>query len=172
MKIVDILIQNTAYPAGFTAGQFTVNNAVNYVPLVYTGTASQHILTTGYYEKLFDIADNFEVVSLGFSIPSGFSMWEQFAKFDMMYKSNGAEVYFPGLERLCVPFENYELPINSFYNVKDLNMDDKKIGVKILNPTGNNLNISMIGVPAALNGLVFPVSAFVKISHNKRLNIL
>lgn len=180
---VDILstqIQNGA--------QFTVNTAVNSVDLVPSFPGNPQTLfagsgTVGGGGNLFSEGDNFTILSAGYHMPENFVM----AQYEI---AGGGEYPFPIMflrgavtgggpilpitqfgnnGNLRFPFENYEMSLNTFVDPVKRGLVGGDFELQILFPLTSGADspqVSMINVPAALNGVVIYVTPFIKVLHN------
>lgn len=182
---IDIL--STPYNMG---AQFTVNTAVNSVDLVQCVPGIPQIMTAGGGTILgggyeFSNGDNFEILSAGYQIPENFVM----SQYDVaaggeqmlpiMYLQAdpvGAAPAIPVTQfgnngTLRMPFECYELSLGTFVDITALGVVGTGGGfvLQMLFPflVGvDNPRVSMINVPAALNGEIIQVTPFIKVRHN------
>jgi hypothetical protein len=181
MKIIEVIQQygvSDSVPTYSNEASFTVNNAVDYVTAVYAGgvVVSDYYLKDGFGGSKFDVGDNFIINSVGISIPIGFSIYSNAVNIILRYKDSGTtENYLRSTKgffgNFILPFDNYEMPVDMFFNCKNLSMYDGRIGINIVELDGTPLKIGMLNVPDDLNGKSYKVSAFMKITHNKGVGI-
>lgn len=160
---------------------FTVNIAVNSVDLLWAFGA--RILYAAQGDSKFQRGDSFIVLSCGYFIPEGFRFYG--------YEDAGAaHIPVPVLEltallssgppfiiiqnfgnqgKMRIPFPNYEFSIGTFCDTEQQGINTATWQLAgdfplILAP--DNPQISMVGVPAALDGLTFKVVPFFKVLHN------
>jgi hypothetical protein len=164
---------------------FTVNNAVDFVTAVLPG-GPQKLFNPG-LNKNFLKGDSFRILSLGLVFPESFTLWKDPALSDEAlayllvapFGVTANELYFyPNLPGgfFYLPFENYETITDVFF--------DCRLAINSVNPVRTLLNenfylqcffgvtalqVSMQGVPAAMNAKVFQLVPFVKIVHNVNL---
>lgn len=163
----------------------TVNTAVTNVPIVKT---IPNLLThyAGAGTSHFVRGDNFIILSVGIFIP------ERFVAFQ--YESAGAGdfsspvIFLAGLPlgagipialfnvgangQIRIPFYNYELSMGVFTDTEANNFSAATFELQSQFPFTSGLDdptISMVDVPAALNGVVFSVVPFIKVLHNTHL---
>jgi len=173
--IIDILT-----PSQGNCPSFVATNAADYVSIPPTVSAVDMLSAGGF--GTFQPGDSFQVLSVGLRLPEAFTLYtlntDPFPVPNMfMGAFDGVEYYSnPNLPRsiIEIPFENYELVLDFFYNCS---LSKGMIHpTKTLNQTSfslqsvmGSLNISMLGVPAALVNKVFYAVPFFKISHNFQL---
>jgi hypothetical protein len=188
-EIIDVL---TLLPAH--SPSFTVNTAVLSVDLkipIHVPAYDYHLVSGG-GKKRFTAGDNFTVLSAGYVLPESFGMAKAPVNTHQAAPAlaigiqayTGGSIYFlPNfqVDGVQLPLENYEIPLNIFVDV--MNISDGVGGypfrtTKFNLPTyllgldaQNNLypQVSMVGVPAILNGTVQNAILFVKILHNYAL---
>lgn len=183
---VDIL----SCPAA-TGAEFTVNTAVNSVDLVASVPGNPQTMTAGAGTLggggfLFDEGDNFTILSAGYQIPESFVMgqYETAAggeyTFPVMFLRGAVEGGGPILSidqfgnngLLRFPFENYEMSLGTFVDPVKRGLVGNKFRLQVLFPQtvgGDNPQVSMMNVPAALNGQKFYVTPWIKVLHNNKL---
>ena len=180
-EIIDILsCQVNAAPT------FTVNNAVNSVDLTPNPAGAQKMYVGGNLSK-FARGDNFIIHSFGYFIPEGFRFYSYedggvtHYPFPLLViaalKSGGGPSIpvssFGNLGAMRVPFPNYEFACGTFTDAERLGLTDATFELQesFPYPTGSDtVQISMINVPAALNGIIFPVIPWIKVLHNVALS--
>ena len=162
MELIEILSQNAS-----NAAFFTVNTAVSFVPLAYSGGVDDGIMMDANGNEYFIPGDNYQMLSVGYHLPLSFEIYnvlngatDENVKINMATNLRGGGV--PPLilpEKLYIPFPNFELNFGVFYKSFG---EEIKLNFQFL----YTVNISMVNVPVALNGLVFRVPIFSKIKHN------
>ena len=182
-EIIDIL---TMLPA--ESPKFTVDTTGPLtVPLLKGPLGSAPFLNYFYSaggKSVFQAGDNFTILSMGFVFPESFVMAKAAANtfqnnlsFALgLEKTTAAGPYLLpnfGVEGIQLPLENYEQPLGIFIDVEKVNAILLTVSYSLFNVMRYLDDaapiypaVSMIGVPAALNGTVQHVSAFVKILHN------
>ena len=121
---------------------------------------------------LFRRGDNFTILSLGYFIPDNFITYE-LNGFDAVPSMRlyahrnvtGDDValfQFGMMGLIRSPFPNYEMAMGVSVDVESFLGEAFSIRVLFGNPG----RISMINVPASLNGLTFHVVPFIKVLHN------
>ena len=186
MSIIDVLTfkrSSTPY--------FTVNTSVASVEIVLPSSPldTKVPMINSYGQAKFSRGDNFNLISLGLKLPLSFELVGEDAlggnpeRMDMMCLSMVANVYgsgmFPvehslGSGQIIVPYENYELSINSFFNDPSVAFSGDFELVLWPHPytysgTAQNPKVSMLNVPSSLNGKKFYMSIFAKIEHNQTM---
>jgi hypothetical protein len=140
------------------------------------------VVRAGGYKYLFS-KDNFTILSMGFILPEAFTMASVvpasgvlYSAFTMMlFLRNAADnsiFYIPqiGITGTQIPLENYEMPYGLYVDVSSIALANTKF--RLCYDTNQILSgktkpaISMISVPAALNGTRQRVIPFIKIQHN------
>jgi hypothetical protein len=165
---------------------FTVNNAVDSVDVTATGVWTTLYGAQGL--KNFKRGDNFIILSAGYFVPERFVIYGYGAAgviltpspelFLSILKQGGLHqpVYPFGTDgSIKFPFPNYEFSIGAFVDVEDLAVQSVTYQLECTFPFANgepdNLKISMIDVPAALNTKVFRIVPFVKVLHTEYLTV-
>lgn len=161
---------------------FTVNTAVNFVQVI-PDIANPVILLSGNSKFTFRRGDCFTVLSVGYFIP------EQFAIFSMdevvsfnslpifkLYGFNGGGAVpvtqFGTDGEFKIPMPNAEISTGVFVDPEVAGFIGANFYLYSSFPyLANSLQISMANVPAALNGLTFKITPFVKILHNFQLTV-
>ena len=176
-EIIDILMPNID-----AAPTFTVNNAVNSVDLVPNPAGAQVMYAGGNVSK-FLRGDSFIVLSCGYFVPEGFRIYgyEEAGLlkwpvpiFVLAARPAGGGIDVPILSfgnngLLRIPFPNYEISIGTFCDPEANNLTGATFELKEAFPYVSGIDsvqISMVNVPAALNGIVFKVIPWVKVLHN------
>ena len=152
------------------AGNFTVNTAVLSVPIV--GIENLFVIDClALTRNYFAARDNCTIETVSVSLPSCFSSvnlagvspltarirWQSTAGINYpMDELNGGGYGYFGIQ--C---ENQEIPLNVFVNHPAI-VGNPGMSFIVKNIFGN---ISMVNVPIALNGVVFPIYLYVKIKH-------
>ena len=172
--IIDILS-----PWATDCQPFVATNASDSVVIAVPPAPYDMITASG--NKTFRAGDSFQLLSIGLRLPESFGFYIQsVVKFQTLpvlqisAKDAAGELYTnPNLGGSIVqlPFENYELVVDTFYNCS--------VSTGLIHPTKNlnqsafnlvcrvqNIEISMLGVPASLVGKSFVVVPFFKVSHN------
>jgi hypothetical protein len=162
----------------------TVNNAVNKVAITYAG-GSDPTLINGYGQSTFARGDNFIVLSIGIVLPLSFQLHRQndVAASPLILSFYGkalAKLYYfrefnpGGAGYVALPMENYETSLGVFVDIQN---QDVNTGSYIKNSVftlqygiAGTSNVSMSGVPTALNGTVQRLVPFVKVLHTLALS--
>jgi len=186
MEIVDVLVLPLSKSPYFTVNVLTpVNNAVPIVnPLLSPPVFSTVVNTAG--NEVFVPGDNFSIQSVGYSLPENFvmsrtamgSLKKAPSLFIALVLSNGTRIDHPiyGGNGVVIPMENYENVINSFLDLTALPgglTQSFKLIATLLGDTTTPVppQVSMIGVPASLNGTVQNITVFLKVLHNSALRL-
>lgn len=154
------------------AGDFTVNTALVSVPVV--GVSNLFYIKLGGIAKFdyFRPKDNCFIETVSLSLPACFSTMNLTADDPMSaniaWKST-AGVPFPmdelngnGYGFFGIHCENQEIPLNIYVTYPALPI---VVGMAFEGVI-KKANISMVNVPAVLNGVVFPVYLYLKVKHN------
>jgi len=161
---------------------FTVNNAVNSVDLNWPINGPV-ILYAGENKSVFLRGDCFVVISAGYFVPEGFRIFGYEAVGADLYpvpliqltalrSTGGAQIAiqnFGNDGRMRLPFPNYEFSIGTFTDTEEQGITSPTFQLTETFPywvAPDQPQVSMINVPAALNGVVFKVVPFFKILHN------
>jgi hypothetical protein len=175
--IIDILAPGLA-----DCQSFTVNSLVNYVACVNPATNSYGKNSVG--NNIFQKGDSFTVLSGGLRISESFTLWTIPLALHTLPNlglipwgvTSGLFYTIPNFasNNTYLPMENYECVFDSYFECAlavglgpGLLKENFKLGVFI----PDALNISMQGVPAAMNGKVFYAVPFVKILHTLPLTV-
>jgi hypothetical protein len=175
MELIDILM-----PTQADCPNFVVNNAVDNVvvniPAAYT--------TMNACENHFSFVrgDNFTILSAGYFIPERFVVWgyqnadpinlnsvPQLSLLSIGSLGLGVPLHIGQNGKINIPFPNYEFSIGQFIDTEISGMTDPLFRITCKFPfdaDADKLLISMIDVPAALNGKTFYCIPFIKVLHN------
>jgi hypothetical protein len=161
-----------------SAPSFVVNNAVDFVVL----NTSQQILYNGSNNRWFVHGDNLIILSIGYYMPESFVLAERAAgapNFPLMEFTLGSDdptlanyqtvQPFGSGGTIDIPFPNYEMSIGTYINAVQYLQDDQFALLATLGGAANDVRISMINVPADLNGDTIHVIPFIKVLHNKNM---
>jgi len=174
MEIIDILTpDNDKLPT------FQVNTAVTNV--LVTGIAAPGAKLTsanGVFSR-FQRGDNFTILSVGVFVPERFCIWDYpdvsgIKRSSPLMQLNGTlgggltPIFtFGNIGDMKIPFQNYEFSIGVFNDTERLGLIDASFELSMLYPVvANTLSISMVDVPAVMNGLIFRIVPFIKVIHN------
>jgi hypothetical protein len=175
---IDILM-----PQVDAAPTFTVNNAVNSVDLVPNPAGTQ-VMYAGANVSKFQRGDSFIILSCGYFIPEGFRIYGYEEAGLLKWPvpillltgrpaGGGIDITinsFGNNGQLRVPFPNYEFSIGTFCDPEaDGFSPGATFELKEAFPYVSGIDsvqVSMINVPAALNGVIFKVIPWVKVLHN------
>lgn len=181
MELIDILSpDNDLLPS------FVVNTAVNFVNVTGIAAPGATLRPANGAWSRFKRGDNFTVLSFGIFIPERFSVWDYPDASGLKRSAPIFELYgtcdagatlkpilpFGNNGKIKIPFQNYEFSIGVFCDVESLGLNTAAIyELMILYPSiVNTLSISMVDVPAAMNGLTFKIVPFIKVLHNFSLS--
>jgi len=185
MSLIDILTFKR-----ISTPYFTVNTSLNSVEIMLPPSplATLVPMINSYGQARFCKGDNLNLISLGLKLPLSFELVGEDAfevnpeRMDMMCLSMQANVYEPGSPnpvaknfgsgQIIVPYENYELSYNTFFNDPSTSFNGDFEVVLWPHPytysgTAQNPKVSMLNVPTSLNGKKFYMSIFAKIEHNQ-----
>jgi hypothetical protein len=175
------IIDTLTLPTGITP-YFTVNTSVNSVDIVnpfLTPDSNAFILEDVRQKKTFARGDNFAIISAGYVLPESFTMatspsaaHNQALSISFLLRTVSAGSYvLLSNTQLFVPMENFENGLNRYFNVNDYLSEAFTLVARlgIYNDVVNKPQVSMQGVPSALNSTVQRVTVFVKIIHNSLL---
>ena len=155
-----------------TMASFTVNVAVNSVALsVPVGDVG--ILYSSNEESWFQFLDHFTLISLGYRLPLGFeflSVQDNLAQeclpsIEMRVKENGRPAAYLYPHNIFMPFDNYELNFGHYYNIPIITVSAEAYQIVFNFRQNWTYNVSMVNVPAALNGVTYYVPIFAKVEH-------
>ncbi len=176
MEIIDILSPNFD-----DCPNFTVNNAVNFVQVI--NIIEMEFKACNLAASKFRRGDNFTILSCGFHIPERFVVYS--------YNDTGATNFsapilqlsgtvgggaipllpFGNNGQLKLPLPNYEISLGCTIETESQGLiDPLGFSIKGYFPTIiDSLQISMVDVPAVLNGIKFSIVPFIKVLHNFQL---
>lgn len=139
-------------------------------------------------KKDFQTFDNFRILSAGLVLPENFCLAQvpggegslntglliNIAGYDIG-NMQAFSLPFSGSGAITLPMENYELPLDLFVDMKKLSAScsgpfNLLASVTVID-LGTYPMVSMVGVPAALNGTVQTVTLFLKILHNLEMTL-
>ncbi|MFA5235093.1 MAG: hypothetical protein WC390_11900 [Sulfurimonas sp.] len=178
MEVIDILSPETA-----NLPNFTVNTAVNFVNVVGIAGPGAVLHSCNGSFSSFARGDNFTILSCGIFIPERFTIYDYppdaldySAPIVSLSATLGGGVVpvltFGNNGELKLPFMNYEFSIGVFTDVEKNGLVDPTFKLVTFFPLiANSLSISMVDVPAALNGIKFNVVPFFKVLHNFPLTV-
>lgn len=161
---------------------FEVDNTLDYV-LVDFGDVEPYYMENADKKSVFHFGDNFNLLSIGVSMPLGFEHYSQ-------VRDPGGNIFntpylilalittsAPFTEnefvpnRYSLPFGNYELSINQYiYTSLQFQGTDYHVVIRPPKPGEQEIRISMLNVPDSLNGKTFPYIPFAKIEHSIELS--
>lgn len=180
MAIIDVLTQNEQVGVDQFA-TFTVNVAFNFVPLVIPA-GDTGIMENAQGFSWLIYKEHFNLISIGFVLPLGFEIFNVLTgaadpvlpSLNLRFKQNGgvsAQLQ-PG--KLYIPFGSYELNMGTFYNMNSTLSPVLTSSYQLLFnfDATRTVNISMVGVPAMLNGMTFSAPVFAKIEHTNAMELV
>jgi hypothetical protein len=162
---------------------FTVNTAVNSVPLEYPQglPANSGNLYNPNKQTLFTLLDHITLLSIGIVLPLNFQLYHYSNDLETNQWQGLPEIKFSAREaisgneheinRFFVPFADYELNMNLYenFNPADISQTFQLRALLLIRWdagfTISSPRISMINCPAALNGEKFYVPIFCKVMH-------
>lgn len=176
MEIIEIMT-----PELTGCANFVVNNAVDSV--VLNTPAAPSIMYSGNNGHKFTNGDNFLILSAGYYIPERFTIYghqsvdpNKSCTPQMLLRVNEDPAGFSFVVdqfgndgALNIPFPNYEFSIGTFIEIEQFSLSTPLFNIAVDFPNSIDPDkplISMIDVPAALNGKTFYVIPFIKILHN------
>jgi hypothetical protein len=176
-ELIDVLTPPMSLCPTFTVNtgvlSVVIPDAVNYVAMMASNGISNRFVN----------GDSFELLSAGYFIPERFVLYNKTG-------AGGNDVPCPVIAfqaykitsaigvtltqigtggRLKCPFPNYETAMGCFINSALSIGEPFRIEIKFPFPSGlggGQCQVSMVNVPAALNGVVFTVIPWIKILHN------
>lgn len=177
MEIIDILTpDNDLLPS------FVVNTAVTNVNVTGIAGPGAILRACNLANSKFTRGDNFTILSAGIFIPERFTVWnypdaggtKYSAPIIQLYGTvgGGATPIFPfgNNGELKIPFMNYEFSLGVHVDTEEAGLTDATFQLGTYFPVNvNTLQISMVDVPAAMNGLTFKIVPFFKVLHNFQL---
>lgn len=170
-ELIDILTTGINPLAVDERQTFTGNNAVPYVELD-TIVAGQGNLRSE-NPNLFQIQakDNIVIQSIGVSLPYNYTLATRSMRVFFAWKDalGGGALNVGTSSLISLPFANYEISIGAFIPWPTPRATPYYLQMIISanpNPIDSRALISQIGAPVDLNGIVLPITCFVKISHN------
>lgn len=185
-ELIDILTPNTSdCPA------VVVNTAVNAVVIPDAGV-SVAMRSSDEFFFYFRSGDNIELLSFGYFIPERFIMYNPvfgglgienpcpsialYAFTDPPPPGVGVQIPFNQFGfngTIKMPFPNYEMAMGVFVDTSVAVAE--KFRIECAFPFNSGLNtsqLSMVGVPAALNGVTIHIVPFIKVLHNFPLELV
>jgi hypothetical protein len=165
---------------GDSRQNFTVNTAVNDVGINIIPAVSGQLKDVSGRTWLH-AKDNISVLSIGFSLPYNFGLSEKMtAMWILYYDSTGAfgvlDTFGDNTGMLWIPSENYELSVGAYVPWPSAAIGSIRLVALIGDTTGfmpaRQCRISMIGVPAALNGTTQYLTSWIKLSQNDKFYML
>jgi hypothetical protein len=185
-ELIDILTPDTSdCPA------VVVNTAVNSVAIP-DSIAAVPMKSADEFFYCFRSGDNIELLSYGYFIPERFIMYEPvsggagienpsltialYAFTDPLPPGVGVQIplnQFGFLGNMKMPFQNYEMAMGIFVDAAQA--IGEKFWIETNFPWNSGVNpkrLSMVGVPAALNGVTIHIVPFIKVMHNFPLEIV
>jgi hypothetical protein len=155
------------------AGTFTIDTTQQDVAVTSLPAGHSLNMVNGAGNKTFPQGDNFNLLSIGVSLPysfvasvamSGANQYSPVIQFNYT-KTGGGGGVLPGLAGglTILPFLNYELAIGQYIDVAGI-LDSFYLK-GFFNAAGVP-HVSMIGVPTTMNGQTFEIQIWMKIEHN------
>lgn len=173
-EIIDILATH-----GDEAPTFIVDTAQKYVSLTQPVSGLDGVLGTSARETKFYNGDNLILLSIGCMLPIGFEFYEFFSgapdnqgrvlpEIFLNYRKDGAGSVTFDPRRIWLPYGNYELNTGVFLTAPTDAVDYWEI---ICRMNWDNCRISMVNVPAVLQGDTFSVQIYWKVLHTLALRV-
>lgn len=178
MEIIDILT-----PQISDCPSFVVNNAVDNVS-VSIGAGYKTMFACDNLQY-FVRGDNFTILSIGYFIPERFMVYgyenadpamvnstPQIALLSIGNLGLGVPLRIGQNGKVNLPFPNYEFSIGQFIDTEIMGATDPLFKITCKFPYDGDtdkLLISMVDVPASLNGKTFNIVPFIKVMHNQGL---
>lgn len=172
------------FPEVRTMPTFTVDNTVDWVLVDFPPSTPLRMQNSD-EKKSFRPGDNFNILSVGVSLPLGFEFYSQVvtplgSDFNLPFlRLNLIGILPPNVIKdivpnaYALPFGNYELSINQYVNVLELYGEEPfSLAIRSPLPNDQEIRISMLNVPDSLNGKIFPYIAFAKIEHTFELEVI
>jgi hypothetical protein len=174
-EIIDILSQYDD-----DSFKFTVNLAVDFVPVVKTNDGTMSKAKTAGVTKLFQFADHPILLSMGCILPLGFEFYENLTggTIDfyaptvsiLLRGSPSGAISAPDVRNYTLPFPNYEMSLGQYIKVTEISPPvTEEFSIELELSSTPAQRISMINVPAALDGEEFHCPLFLKVLHTKEM---
>jgi hypothetical protein len=153
--------------------KFTVDNTLSYVEAVftnYTQNSMQFMSSDGENPFLINGRKPFVVNSVGFVIPSFFTLHEK-SIINCLLTIGDRPTVFDGttnplvFKKINLPSENYELDLNEYVDMSNFNGVLNNEGAYLYLEIFETLKISMLNVPDSLNGNIYFMNFIMKITH-------
>lgn len=173
MSVIDILtLSDDGNPGVYGVPFFTANTAVNEVAVTCNAVPNFFwgVFSTPSGLNIFTPQDNCRILSMTLILPYCFGLGSTIPEWGLVWKDAGTTAGYAVSEwasdsRQWHGLANTEIPIDQYLPFNPLLSDQPgQLCVGILNMT-----VSMIGVPAALNGADFEIQIALKIEHNIEL---
>lgn len=164
MEIIDLLMNRNV-----SAPKFTVDTAVQSVPVTYDLLLSDGLLSSDNGTDYLQVGDNFTVLSMGYVLPLSFELYSVQAgglneNPAFILQTIDRVVFVESLEpdQIYIPLPNYEMNFGTFYD-----NPGKEVALRV--QMRHDMEVSMVGVNPALHGETFRIPVFAKILHNLEL---
>lgn len=183
-EIIEVLA-----PALADCPTFTVNTAAKYVS-VAAGALAFYTTGDSTAEVKFNSSDSFSILSIGLALPESFILAEKaggtgvrpLVQIFLELLGESTRYYAmstgSGNSYITLPFENFENVLSRFYDTNNIfsvtGSPKKKLSSELwfkIRGFVDNFRVSMLNVPAALNGDTFHVVPWIKVQHNFPLTI-
>jgi len=177
-EYIEVLTHQVDAVAGDERYSFVVNTAVADVTLtapvaVFPVLRAANDPAAGKF-PYFQRRDNIRVLSVGLFLPYQFTVSTQCVHVDLSWEDVAGNLYpvftdFANQSGLWVPWENYEMQVDRFAPFPTTAATKCRL-LGILKdgasgPANDRLRVSMLNVPAALNGTTQYARLFVKVAH-------
>lgn len=164
-EYIDVLT-NSANPQFLTVDIATLPD----VPINPAGAFPDGLLANAFNESKISPKDHFRLLSMGVILPFQLGLSSVMLNVNFSWRDSLGNIgYFTVgsfIGSMRIPMENYELALDSFQQYPAL-----ALGTYIQLKLNAVANVSMVGVPAALDTLVLPVISFIKIQHTLPLTV-
>lgn len=175
MAVVDILtLSNDGNPAVYAVPTFVVNTAATEVVANFNGVPNFFwgVFSTPTGLNTFVPRDNVRILSMTLVLPFCFGLGSTVPYWGMVWKDAGTTTGYVVPEwatdgQQYMPAANVEIPIDQYLPHNPLLGPPYQPGQLCVGIA--NFSISMIGVPAALNGTTQDIQIAIKVLHNEDL---
>lgn len=175
MELIDILT-----PQISDCASFVVNNAVDSV--VVNIPVGHKVMYACNDVSNFVRGDNFTILSAGYFVPERFVVYgyqnadpafinsvPQLGLLSIGSLGHAVPLWIGQVGKINLPFPNYEMSLGQFIDTEENGITDPLFQITCKFPYDDDtdkLLISMVDVPAVLNGKTFTIVPFIKVMHN------
>lgn len=153
-------------------GEFTVDNTVNEVLVNFIAPPDDVFLNTG-MTGYFLPNDNIRVRGIWVVLPYCFCISNGGINLSITIRNTAAAAFvlpqFGSYGYNYIPVENVETPVDVYVNANDVTDNGAELFRLEGSVLPNEVYISMVNVPDALNEEVLPVYAYARIEHNLQM---